>query len=194
MKKILISFFLILTLIIGNGCYWLFSGIQDKCVDKINKGQDLSLYETLSLSTIHLGISTIGAVYCKEAAIANLKMWTTKKDTIYVHSNKWITPKIKQRLDNNQFGKMAWNGDIDYSYKSPEKDGAILLNWCVLSEQTINNVECYTATCDYTWVCPSKTVFKISDKFNITLYEQLFYELEKQGILHPYKLICYYEK
>ena len=89
---------------------------------------------------------------------------------------------------------MAWNGDDDYAFSSPEKDGAILLNWCMLSEQEINGKQCYVAECDYTWKVPSRTTFKITDKFSIILYEQLFYELEKIGILHSFKLICYYEK
>ena len=52
---------------------------------------------------------------------------------------------------------------------------------------------CYVAECDYTWKVPSKTTFKVTDSFSIVVYEQLFYELEKAGILHPFKLICYYE-
>lgn len=89
---------------------------------------------------------------------------------------------------------MAWNGDNDYAFSSPEKGGTILLNWCMLSEQEINGKLCYVAECDYTWKQPSRTTFKITDKFLIVLYEQLFYELEKIGILHPFKLVCYYEK
>ena len=44
----------------------------------------------------------------------------TKKDTIYLHSDSWITPKIKKRFKNGQFGKMAWNGNADYAFRSPE--------------------------------------------------------------------------
>lgn len=74
-----------------------------------------------------------------------------------------------------------------------KKMGLSYLN-CILSEQEINGKQCYVAECDYTWKVPIRTTFKITDKFSIILYEQLFYELEKIGILHPFKLICYYEK
>lgn len=194
MRKIIIFLLLIGSIIVSNGCYWLFSDIQTKCVEKISNKQETSFYEKASILTLHLGICTVGSLYCYEAAIANMRMLFTSKDTIYLHSDKWITPKIKQRFANRQFGKMAWNGDVDYAFKSPEKDAAILLNWCELKEQTINGKLCYTAACDYTWKCPSKTTFKITDNFSIVLYEEQFYELEKVGILHPYKLICYYEK
>ena len=64
----------------------------------------------------------------------------------------------------------------------------------MLSEQEINGKQCYVAECDYIWKVSSKTTFKITDNFSIVLYEQLFYELEKIDVLHPFKLICYYEK
>ena len=72
--------------------------------------------------------------------------------------------------------------------------------WCYIVElvyfrqKKIDGRQCYVAECDYTWKVSSKTTFKITDKFSIVLYEQLFYELEKIGILHSFKLICYYEK
>lgn len=194
MKKILINLLIILLLIFGNGCYWLFSDIQTRCVEKIANNQSTSFYDKASILTLHLGICTAGAFYCKEAAWANLKMLTTNNDTVYLHSDKWITPKIRKRFESNKLGKMTWNGDVDYAFKSPEKDGAILLNGCLLKEQVIDDKLCYTAECDYTWKQPSKTTFKITDNFSIVVYEQLFYELEKIGLLHPFKLICYYEK
>ena len=193
-KKLLIILAIVVVLVFGNGCYWLFSDIQTECVKKISKGESISLYDKFSISTLHLGMCTVGSLYCAEAAWANFKMIITDNDTIYLHSDAWLTPKIKNRFKNGQLGRMAWNGDVDYAFNSPEKDGAILLNWCILNEQVINGKSCYTAECDYTWKVPSKTTFKIADNFSIVLYEQLFYELEKIGLLHPFKLICYYEK
>lgn len=194
LSRTLLTLGVIVALIIGNGCYWVFSDIQTQCAEKIIEGHKTSLYDKASILSLHLGICTVGALYCQEAAYANFMMLITRKDTVYLHSDKWITPKVKARLENQQWGKMAWNGDVDYAFRSSEKDGAILLNWCTLGEQTIEGKPCYTATCDYTWKVPSKTTFKLTDKISIVLYEQLFYELEKAGILHPYKLICYYEK
>lgn len=194
MKKVVFTLITILTIIIGNGCYWLFSDIQTKCVAKIANGRETPLYEKASILSLHIGICNVGALYCPEAAWANFKMLVTDKDTVYLHSDKWITPKIKSRFENGQLGRMAWNGDTDYAFRSPEKNGTILLNWCMLSEQLIDGKPCYVAECDYTWKIPSKTTFKLTDDISVVLYEQLFYELEKTGLLHPFKLICYYEK
>lgn len=196
-KKVIIILIVLITIIaviIGNGCYWVFSGIQTKCVEKIAKGQDTSLYEKASIASLHLGICTLGTLYCPDAAWANFKILVTHKDTVYLHSNNWITPKIKSRFENGQLGRMAWNGDTDYAFRSPEKDGAILLNWCMLDERVIDGKPCYVAECDYTWKVPSKTTFKLTDDISVVLYEQLFYELEKIGLLHLFKLVCYYEK
>ena len=193
-KRIFFSVALIFALIICNGCYWMFSDIQTQCVEKISRGQQTSLYEKASIASLHMGICTLGALYCPEAAWANFKMLVTDKDTIYMHSDKWITPKVRARLEMEQWGKMVWNGDTDYAFESPEKNGAILLNWCMLGERVIDSKPCYVAECDYTWKVPSKTTFKITDKIEVVLYEQLFYELEKIGLLHSFKLVCYYEK
>ena len=193
-KKIVTPALVVIGLIVVNGFYWIFSDVQTKCVEKIAKGEPISYYDKFSISTLHLGMCTIGSLYCSEAAWANFKMLTTDQDTVYLHSNKWLTPKVKARFANQQLGRMAWNGDSDYALKSPEKDGAILLNWCMLDERVIDGKECYVAECDYTWKVPSKTTFKITKKFSIVVYEQLFYELEKTRVLHPFKLVCYFEK
>ena len=115
MKKVIICFLIALLLITTNICYWVFSDIQTKCVEKIDKGYEISLYEKISILTLHLGICSVGTLYCSEAAHMNFKMLTTKKDTVYLYSNKWLTPKIKKRFKNHQLGKMAWNGDTDYA-------------------------------------------------------------------------------
>ena len=193
-RRTLLVILLMAGLIICNGVYWIFSDIQTKCVENIANNQEISCYEKASILTLHLGICTLGSIYCKDAAWANFKMLTTNQDTVYMHSDSWITPKIKARFENGKLGKMVWNGNIDYAFSSPEKNGAVLLNWCLLSEQVINGKLCYVAECDYTWKVPSKTTFRISKNLSIVIYEQLFYELEKIDLLHPFKLICYYEK
>jgi len=193
-KKLIQIICIILTLCIFNGIYWLVSDRQELCLKKINNGNPISLYEKISILNLHAGICTIGCFYCSDAAYANFQMLITNKNVIYLHSNKWLTPKIRARFKNKQFGRMAWNGDIDYALNSKEKDGAVLLNWCMLSEEHINGKQCYVAKCCYTWKVPSNTQFKITNFLTIRIHEELFYELEKLGILHPYKLICYYEK
>lgn len=193
-RRILFSLFVLIGLILVNAFYWLFSDVQTRCVEKIAEGHPTSLYDKASILTLHMGICSVGALYCSEAAWANLKMLTTREDSVFLHSDCWLTPKVQARFANHQLGRMAWNGDMDYALSSPEKDGAILLNWCTLSEQVIDGQSCYVAVCDYTWKVPSRTTFKLSQNISVVVYEQLFYELEKSGLLHPFKLVCYFEK
>ena len=83
-KKIVISFLLILGIIIGNGCYWIFSDIQTKCAKDITNGKPLSCYDKASILTLHLGICTIGSLCCKDAAWANLfELPTIKLSKVY---------------------------------------------------------------------------------------------------------------
>lgn len=183
---------IILLAVVLNAVFYLVS-FQYKTVAKIDQGERISLYEKMSILSLHAGMCTVGSLYCPDAAYANFRMLTTKEDTIYMHDDEWLTPKVKERFRTNRLGKMAWNGNVDYAFNSKEKDAAILLNYCYLNIENIKGKDCYTATCEYTWRQPSKTTFNLGF-VKITVFEQLFYELEKCGILHPYTLVCYYER
>lgn len=194
-KKVIIAVSILgvaLLAIVLNAVFYLVNG-QYKTVAKIDRGKGVSLYEVASIMSLHAGICTVGSVYCPDAAYANFRMLTTREDTIYMHSDKWLTPKVMERFRANKLGYMAWNGDADYAYNSKEKNAAILLNFCYLNTKRIKGKECYTAACKYSWVAPSKTTFNLGF-IKIVVFEQLFYELQKRGILHPYKLVCYYEQ
>lgn len=182
---------IILLAIVLNAVFYLVS-FQYKTVAKIDQGERISLYEKMSILSLHAGMCTVGSLYYPDAAYANFRMLTTREDTIYMHNDKWLSPKIKARFSKHRLGKMAWNGDVDYAFNSKEKNAAILLNYCYLDIRNIKGKDCYTASCEYTWKQPSKTTFNLGP-IKITVFEQLFYELEKCGILHPYTLVCYYE-
>ena len=191
LKRMLIIFVITLTIIVANGLFYLFY-YQYNTVEKINKNIPVNIYEKVSILTLHTGLYTIGSLYCPNAGYANFKM-LTKQDTVYIHNDKWLSPKIRHRFKDKRLGRMAWNGNKDYTFNSKEKNAAILLNYCYLKIKNINGKECYVAECPYTWKQPSKTESNLGF-IKITVFEQLFYELEKEGILHPYTLICYYEK
>lgn len=193
-KRTIGTILLLLLIIIANACYWLVSDIQTRCVEKIAQGQETSLYEKASILSLHMGICTAGYLYCPDAAWANMQMLLTRKDTIYLHSDSWLSPQIRQRFRQGRLGRMAWNGNTDYALSSPEKDTAILLNWCTLDIRSIDGRQSYVAQCDYTWRQPSRTTFSIAPGLSITVYEQLFFELEKAGILKRFLLVCHWEK
>lgn len=106
MKRVILFLFIVIGLIFANGCYWLFSDIQTQCIKKIESNRPISFYEKASILTLHAGICTVGAFYCKEAAYANFKMLITDEDTVYMHSENWITPKIKARFKNRELGRI----------------------------------------------------------------------------------------
>lgn len=191
-KKTIKALTIVITLNIINGIFYLCY-YQYKTVAKIQESKRINLYEKCSIMTLYGGICSMGTIYSPLAGYANFRMFANTKDTIYIHSNKWMSPQIKKRFKENKLGKMAWNGNKDYSFFSEEKDAAILLNYCYLKIGEIKGKTCYIAECHYTWEQPSKTIFDLGI-FKITVYEQLFYELEKSKMLHPYTLICYFEK
>ncbi len=191
-KKIVITAAGLVLAIVLNGVFFLFS-YQYKTVEKIDRGGDTNLYEKFSILTLHAGLYTVGSLYCPDAAYAHLKMLTSRQDTVYLHSDRWLTPRVKARFAANRLGRITWNGNVAYAIDSKEKNAAILLNPCYLSTEVINGKPCYTATCPYTWRQQSETKFDLGF-MTITVFEQLFYELEKCGILHPYTLVCYTEK
>lgn len=189
-RRILLTIALAIIMVGFNAIFYL-TIYQYKTAAKIDKGQSINWYEKFSIMSLHAGICTVGSLYCRDAAYANFRMLTTREDTIYMHNDKWLSPKIKARFSKHRLGKMAWNGDVDYAFNSKEKNAAILLNYCYLDIRNIKGKDCYTASCEYTWKQPSKTTFNLGP-IKITVFEQLFYELEKCGILHPYTLVCYY--
>lgn len=192
-KQIGFSLLVVFLVCFINGCYYLAKG-QYTTVDKIAQGKGISLYEKTTIYTLHMGLYLFGWMYAPQAAWANMQMaFPHSSDTIYYKSDCIVTPQITERVKAKRWGKMAWNGNVAYAWSSPERNAAILLNWCNLSTETIDGVECVTATCPYTWKVPSKTTFQITSSFAITIHEQLFYEIEKCGWLHPYTLICYSE-
>lgn len=200
MKKVIITIAVTIAIVISaifaNGCYYVFYG-QFKTVDKIHNNIQISLYEKCSIYTMHMATYTFGWVYSPEAAYCNLLMCFphNKNYKVYYNTDCWLTPKIRSHIKNKEYGKITWSGNAhsgqigDYNIKSPEHRAAILLNWCILDETP----KYYTATCEYSYKVPSATEFYVG-KLKIIINEQLFYELEKCGWLHPYILVCYVDK
>lgn len=190
-SKLLIKILLGVVILVLLNAFYYFLHHQYKTADKIHKGESINLYEKASILTLHTAVYTLGYLYCPDAAYGVFKMYT-KNDTVYRHSDRWLSPKVMDRFNKNIEGKMAWNGDIAYKWNSPERHAAITLNYCYLKKRKINGKMCYTAECPYTFKVPSKTTIDLGF-FSIVIFEELFYELEKIGILHPFTMVCYYE-
>lgn len=193
-KRVGLTLFVIFLVCFINGCYYLAKG-QYSTVDKIAHCQSISLYEKTTIYTLHMGLYLFGWMYAPQAAWANMQMaFPHHSDTIYYKSDCIVTPQITERVRARRWGKVAWNGNVAYASNSLERNAAILLNGGKLGTETIDGIECVSVTCPYTWKgVVSRTTFQLTGNFAITLHEELFYEIEKCGWLHPYILVCYTE-
>lgn len=193
-KRIGLVIFVVFLICFVNGCYYLAKG-QYTTVDKIAQGRSISLYEKTTIYTLHMGLYMFGWMYAPQAAWANMHMALLhRSDTIYYKSDCIMTPQITERVRTKRWGKVAWNGNVAYASNSPERNAAILLNGGKLGTEMVDGVECVSVTCPYTWKgVVSRTTFRVTSSFAITIHEQLFFELEKCGWLHPYTLVCYTE-
>ena len=83
-KTIRIIFLTLLALIVAvlvNTCIYVFAG-QFRSVEKLSKGQELSLYECCSIYATHLTMCFVGYPIAPEAARECLKLHFTDKDTV----------------------------------------------------------------------------------------------------------------
>ena len=95
-KKIIkITFLTLLALIAAvlvNTCIYVFAG-QYKSVEKLSKGQELSLYECCSIYATHLTMCFVGYPIAPEAARECLKLHFTDKDTVYFNRHNFSGSK-----------------------------------------------------------------------------------------------------
>ena len=85
-KLIKITFLTLLVLIAAvlvNTCIYVFAG-QFRSVEKLSKGQELSLYECCSIYATHLTMCVVGYPIAPEAARGCLKLHCTDRDTVYL--------------------------------------------------------------------------------------------------------------
>lgn len=75
---------------------------------QIANHEGISLYEVGSILTLHAGLYTVGGLYFPISAYANARMLYLPKDTLYQHSDTWLSPKIRQRFAEHRLA--AWPG------------------------------------------------------------------------------------
>ena len=50
--RTLLALMVVVALIVGNGCYWVFSNVQTRCAEKIAEGYETSLYDKASILSL----------------------------------------------------------------------------------------------------------------------------------------------
>ena len=152
-KKIIkITFLALLALIAAvlvNTCIYVFAG-QYKSVEKLSKGQDLSLYECCSIYATHLTMCFVGYPIAPEAARECLKLHFMDKDTVYFNRHNFTGSKKLEEAHSQLIGKpdgssvrISWNGNKDYSPFSCEHRLAIAANPCTLTKVRYLEFECF---------------------------------------------------
>ena len=198
-----ITFLALLALIAAvlvNTCIYVFAG-QHKSVEKLSKGQELSLYECCSIYATHLTICFVGYHIAPEAARECLKLHFTDKDTVYFNwhnfsGSKKLEEAHRQLIDkpDGSSVRISWNGNKDYSPFSGEHRLAIAANPCTLTKVRYLEFECfpdeywYTITTSTEYPKYSRTEFNFK-KFKIVFNEGLFRYLQDKGWLHKYTAV-----
>ena len=152
-KKIIkITFLALLALIAAvlvNTCIYVFAG-QYKSVEKLSKGQELSLYECCSIYATHLTMCFVGYPIAPEAARECLKLHFTDRDTLYFNwhnfsGSKKLEEAHRQLIDkpDGSSVRISWNGNKDYSPFSGEHRLAIAANPCTLTKVRYLEFECF---------------------------------------------------
>ena len=182
---------LLLFVLVVNGTYYVFWG-QFKSVDRLNQNKELSLYEKLSIYSMHLCICTMGWIYSPEATreIIAMSFPHNRDKTIYKESDFFLKYPIINNRYRTQYSrfKVAFK-DTAYSHSDPNHRLALAVNpgylWrdanTVYLEAPIHYPVCYN------------THIGITSNIQIIINECLFTYLEQIRWLHPYTLIYHTE-
>ena len=177
-----------------NGCIYVF-GLQDWTMNKIQKGEDVSLYEKCSIYTMHMAVYMFGWPLSPEAAGEIFKMsfpWNREK-AIFRENDFFMDSPAVQRalkgLEEGQRKKIVFRAETAYNTASPDHRVALAVNpgFLYIKEGKVY-LESY-AQYPYYSATPI-TLFGAK----IIIHEGLFHYLEKIGWMHPYTMTWWCEK
>ena len=195
--RILLAFFLLSCVNLG---YYVLIGQKSSSV-KLSKGEELSLYECMSIYQMHIAVWSLGWPLSPEAARECFMLHLPiRKDTVIVRG-KIDSPKIRKAASSlkhdGQSVYVAWNGARDYALRSPEHRAAIAVNPCYVKRvgnmkengngHAENNDEnssgiLFEITSSMQYPKWSETVFNLGF-CSITAQEGLFRYLQDKGWL-----------
>ena len=197
LKRILITVAIITSILIINGCYYVFNG-QFRSVEKLNSGQDLNLYECFSAYTMHMATWILGWPLSPTAAYECMTLHFPHRDETTVINNEYLraklaTPKIIRAMRSLKDSpvcssvRVAWNGNEAYSVLSPEHNAAIAVNPCIVTKELImdDGTALYTIRSSMQYPKYSESKFNIGP-CTITIHEGLFRHLQDRHWLSCY--------
>ena len=176
-----------------NGCIYVFA-LQDRTMNKIQKGEDVSLYEKCSIYTMHMAVYMFGWPLSPEAAgeIFRMSFSKNREKTIYKENDYFMDSPAVQRalngLEEGQRKKIVFRAETAYNTASPDHRVALAVNPGFLYKKEGKvYLESY-AHYPYYSATPI-TLFGAK----IIIHEGLFHYLEKIGWMHPYTMTWWCE-
>ena len=172
-----------------NGCIYVFA-LQDRTMDKIKDGEEVSLYEKCSIYTMHMAVYMFGWPLSPEASSEIFKMSFSKnrEQTIYKENDYFMDSPTVQKalkgLEEGQRKKIVFKAETAYNTASPDHRVALGVNPGFLYKKDGKiYLESY-AHYPYYSATPI-TLFG----YKIIVHEGLFHYLEKIHWMHPYTMI-----
>ena len=186
-KKIIITILSLLALVVANGCYFVFRA-QDRAMGKLQRGEELNLYEKCSIYTMHIGLWTLGWPMSPQAARECLLLHFPQKDTVSINM-RLSSPRLDaavSSLKDRPVGSsvtVSWDGTGAYSLASPEHKAAIAVNSCrIVKDWQENHLYTCSVYCLMQYPRYSRTGFTLGS-VRIPLQEGLFRYLQEKGWL-----------
>ena len=172
-----------------NGCIYVFA-LQDRTMDKIKDGEEVSLYEKCSIYTMHMAVYMFGWPLSPEASAEIFRMSFSKnrEQTIYKKNDYFMDSPAVQKalkgLEEGQRKKIVFKAETAYNTASPNHRVALGVNPGFLYKKDGKvYLESY-AHYPYYSATPI-TLFS----YRIIIHEGLFHYLEKIHWMHPYTMI-----
>ena len=173
MKKLLKNrlLWLIIILLSINQIYYLTS-LQFTCTDKINNGDKLNVYETLSAVQTHFNMGLFGFVVEPSTALSCIeKQFHINTGIVSIPKDDTTLANAKQKLDNNE------TNEVRLAWKNYSSRASILLNGSTISNYWDDGKHYYLYEINFDY---KPGIIKI---WGITISETVFDYLENVGIL-----------
>lgn len=188
LKKILKYIIIVFLIVFVNGCVYVFR-LQDKTMEKIQDGAQISLYEKCSIYTMHMAVYLFGWPLSPEAAgeIFRMSFPWNRETTVFKRNDFFIdSPTVEnalKKLTPGQRKYIAFKASAAYNTASPDHRVALAVNPGHLYKKDGKiYLESYAHYPQY-----SKTPITLFGA-KIIIHEGLFHYLEKIGWLHPYTM------
>ena len=188
--KTLAGLFLALFIVLFiNGCIYVFA-LQDWTMNKIQKGEDISLYEKSSIYTMHMAVYMFGWPLSPEAAgeIYRMSFSKNREQTIYKENDYFLdSPAVQKALQGLEEGmrkKIVFKAETAYNTASPDHRVALGVNPGFLYKKDGRvYLESYAHYPHYS--ATPITLFG----YRIIVHEGLFHYLERIHWMHPYTMV-----